>query len=107
MNEPLIEAVNLSRYYKDGKVLALDQVNLKINTGEFLAIKGSSGSGKSTLLNMITGIDHPTSGIINFNGNSINKLTETKLAKWRGENIGIVFQFFQLIPTLTIKENLI
>jgi len=109
MNNLILTLQDVSKEFqsKERKFIALKNINLKIEKGEYLAITGKSGSGKSTLLNMITGIDHPTSGIINFNGNSINKLSETKLAKWRGENIGIVFQFFQLIPTLTIKENLL
>jgi putative ABC transport system ATP-binding protein len=109
MNNLILTLQDVSKEFqsKERKFIALKNINLTIEKGEYLAITGKSGSGKSTLLNMITGIDHPTSGIINFNGNSINKLSETKLAKWRGENIGIVFQFFQLIPTLTIKENLL
>jgi len=86
---------------------ALKNVNLKIREGEFIAITGKSGSGKSTLLNIITGIDHPSQGSVVINGIQVHTLNETHLAKWRGKNIGIVFQFFQLIPTLTIFENLI
>ncbi len=86
---------------------ALNNIDLKISQGEFIAITGKSGSGKSTLLNMLTGIDHPSQGNVIINETKIHTLNETRLAKWRGENIGIVFQFFQLIPTLTIFENLI
>lgn len=86
---------------------ALDQIDLTIKEGEHLAIVGKSGSGKSTLLNMLTGIDRPTSGKVIMNGCDIHQMSESKLATWRGKNIGIVFQFFQLIPTLTILENLL
>jgi putative ABC transport system ATP-binding protein len=105
----LISLQDISKEFhtKERKFSALRNINLDIEKGEYIAITGKSGSGKSTLLNMITGIDHPSSGSILFNGVSLGQLNETKLAKWRGENIGIVFQFFQLIPTLTIKENLL
>lgn len=86
---------------------ALQNISLTIQPGEFLAVVGKSGSGKSTLLNMITAIDHPTSGSITLNGTEISKMNESQLAQWRGKNIGIVFQFFQLIPTLTILENIL
>jgi putative ABC transport system ATP-binding protein len=92
---------------KERTFSALKHIHLDVEQGEYLAITGKSGSGKSTLLNMITGIDHPSSGEILVNNIAINEFNESKLAKWRGENIGIVFQFFQLIPTLTIKENLL
>lgn len=86
---------------------ALKNIHLSVQPGEYLAVVGKSGSGKSTLLNMITGIDHPTQGIIKLNGSEISQLNESQLAQWRGKNIGIVFQFFQLIPTLTIAENIL
>ncbi|MEI7594159.1 MAG: ABC transporter ATP-binding protein [Bacteroidota bacterium] len=92
---------------KEKKFKALKDINLTVQRGEYLAITGKSGSGKSTLLNMITGIDHPTEGRVVVNDVSIRDLNESKLAKFRGANIGIVFQFFQLIPTLTIKENIL
>ncbi len=75
--------------------------------GEYVAIVGKSGSGKSTLLNMITGIDRPSQGSVTISSTAVHTLSESRLAKWRGENIGIVFQFFQLIPTLSILENLL
>jgi len=84
---------------------ALKSINVTINTGEFVAIVGKSGSGKSTLVNMITGIDTPTSGRICILDTEINQLKASDMAKWRGRNIGIIFQFFQLIPTLTLLEN--
>lgn len=86
---------------------ALDNVTLQITKGEFVAIVGKSGSGKSTLLNMLTGIDRPGEGQVLFNGQAIHLLTESRLARWRGREVGIVFQFFQLLPTLSIIENLL
>ncbi len=88
-----------------GGYVALDQVDFDAATGEFVAIVGRSGSGKSTLLNMISGIDRPTSGSVVVNGESIGDLTESKLARWRCRNLGLVFQFQQLLPTLTVAEN--
>ncbi len=88
-----------------GEFTALKGINLDFNYGDFVAIVGKSGSGKSTLLNMLTGIDHPTSGTVTIGGNNIYDLTESERAQWRGKNMGIVFQFFQLLPTLTMVEN--
>ncbi|MFI0429342.1 ABC transporter ATP-binding protein [Mariniflexile sp. HMF6888] len=108
MGKPIITLQNVSKEFnlKERYFTALKHIDLNIVEGEFLAITGKSGSGKSTLLNMLTGIDRPTQGTIQVNGININHLNESKLAQWRGINIGIVFQFFQLIPTLTIGENL-
>ncbi len=92
---------------KERSFTALNNINLTIEKGEYVAIVGKSGSGKSTLLNMITGIDHPSEGIIRLNNTDIGQMNESELAAWRGRNIGIVFQFFQLIPTLTILENIL
>ena len=86
---------------------ALQAIDLAVAAGEHLAIVGSSGSGKSSLLNMITGIDHPTRGTVEIAGTRIHTLAESPLALWRGRTVGIVFQFFQLIPNLSILENLI
>ncbi len=88
-----------------GKFYALKGINLRVNAGEFIAVIGKSGSGKSTLLNMIAGIDRPTSGEVWMNHSAVHKLSEDQLAVWRGKNLGIVFQFFQLLPTLTNLEN--
>lgn len=102
-----IEIKGLDKVYTTGKMdfHALKGVDLSIEEGEMVAIVGPSGSGKSTILNMITGIDRPTTGSVLIDGNSIERMKEDKLARWRGENIGIVFQFFQLFPTLTSLEN--
>jgi len=88
-----------------GSVRILKGINLLVHAGEFVGIRGPSGSGKSTLLNMVTGIDRPTSGEVIVASQSITKLNENRMARWRGEHIGVIFQFFQLLPTLTIIEN--
>jgi putative ABC transport system ATP-binding protein len=88
-----------------GSFTALRGIDLQVKPGEFLAVVGKSGSGKSTLLNMITGIDRPSSGEVLVGGKAVHKLNEGQMAVWRGRNIGIVFQFFQLLPTLTLIEN--
>jgi putative ABC transport system ATP-binding protein len=85
--------------------LAIDNIDLAIRPGEFLAIVGKSGSGKSTLMNLIAGIDRPTSGSIQVGGQSLTPLSENQMASWRGRNVGVVFQFHQLMPTLTVLEN--
>ena len=109
MNHQILSLQGITKEFrsKERTFTALKNVSLSVEKGEYLAITGKSGSGKSTLLNMITGIDHPTNGTVQVNGIAIGGLNESKLAKWRGQNIGIVFQFFQLIPTLTIKENIL
>ncbi|MBM3145752.1 MAG: ABC transporter ATP-binding protein [Chloroflexi bacterium] len=88
-----------------GPIHALRSVNLQVAPGEFVGVMGPSGSGKSTLLNMITGIDRPTNGDVRVIGAQLNDLSENTLARWRGKNVGVIFQFFQLLPTLTIIEN--
>jgi putative ABC transport system ATP-binding protein len=88
-----------------GTFTALQGVDLQVEPGEFVAVIGKSGSGKSTLLNMIAGIDRPTSGEVVVNGSAIHRWSEGQVATWRGRNLGLVFQFFQLIPTLTALEN--
>ena len=88
-----------------GEFTALRGINLQVNAGEFVAVVGKSGSGKSTLSNMITGIDRPTRGEVWINGTPVHTLRENQIASWRGLTIGVVFQFFQLLPTLTVVEN--
>jgi len=88
-----------------GEFTVLHGIDLTIRRGDFVAIVGKSGSGKSTLLNMITGIDHPSSGQVVIGGTDIYKMTESQRSLWRGKNLGIVFQFFQLLPMLTLLEN--
>ena len=88
-----------------GKFAALKNVDLEIRPGQFVGIVGKSGSGKSTLLNLVAGIDRPSTGSVAVAGTEIQSLSENKLAAWRGRNVGFVFQFFQLLPTLTAAEN--
>jgi putative ABC transport system ATP-binding protein len=87
------------------KTVILDSLSFSIPGGTLFAINGPSGSGKSTLLNILTGIDRPSAGKVFFGGQVLQKMSENRLAKWRGRNVGIVFQFFQLLPTLTALEN--
>jgi putative ABC transport system ATP-binding protein len=103
----LIELREVAKTYETGAggVTVLKEVNLRVREGEFVGVVGPSGSGKSTLLNMITGIDRPTSGEVYVGGQAVHKLNENQLARWRGKNVGVIFQFFQLLPTLTILEN--
>jgi ABC-type lipoprotein export system ATPase subunit len=104
---PLVELRDVSKVFKTsaGDYSALKKINLSYGIGEFAAIMGKSGSGKSTLINMITGIDHPTSGSVRVDGAEVHKMTQGQLAVWRGRNLGIVFQFFQLLPTMSVLEN--
>jgi putative ABC transport system ATP-binding protein len=88
-----------------GEVVALDHLTIDVAPGEFMAVVGRSGSGKTTLLNLLAGIDRPTSGQVHAAGADLGSLSESGLAAWRGHNIGLVFQFFQLLPTLTVVEN--
>ncbi len=104
---PVGRLINVVKAYPMGhrEYIALRGVNLTLYAGEFTAIVGPSGSGKSTILNMITGIDRPTSGQVLMAGHALHLMSENELARWRGANVGIVFQFFQLLPTLTALEN--
>jgi len=106
---PLIEMRSIVKTFKNaaGEFTALRGVTACFYEGEFVSIVGKSGSGKSTLANMITGIDHPTSGQVLIGGVDIHKMNESDMSLWRGRNLGIVFQFFQLMPTLTLLENVI
>lgn len=106
-NTHLIDLHNVVKIYQTaaGPFSALKGINLKVDKGEFVAVIGKSGSGKSTLINMITGIDRPTSGEVFVGDTAVHTLNEGQLAQWRGRNQGVIFQFFQLLPTLTILEN--
>ena len=107
VNGALIDLRDVVKTYKTGagSVTVLKDVTLKVYPSEFVSVVGPSGSGKSTLLNMITGIDRPTRGQVFVGGEAVHRLSENKLARWRGRHIGVVFQFFQLLPTLTVLEN--
>ncbi len=104
---PVGKLVRVVKAYPMGhrQYVALRGVDLTLYAGQFTAIVGPSGSGKSTILNMITGIDRPTSGQVLMAGMPLHLMNENELARWRGANVGIVFQFFQLLPTLTALEN--
>ncbi len=103
----VVHAGNVSKFYKrdEFEVRALDDVSIEIAAGEFLALMGPSGSGKTTLLNMIAGIDPPTSGELLVNGENVFRFSDRQAARWRNEQIGYVFQTFNLIPVLTASEN--
>jgi putative ABC transport system ATP-binding protein len=103
----LIELVDLTKVYVNpaGRFPALDGITLELGAGEFVSVVGKSGCGKTTLINMITGIDRPTSGEIFVGGIPVHALNEDRMAQWRGRNLGVIFQFFQLLPTLSIADN--
>jgi ABC-type lipoprotein export system ATPase subunit len=109
VQQPIIELRDVQKAYISaaGEFRALRGINLQVNAGEFVSVIGKSGSGKSTLLNMITGIDRPTAGEVLVNGAAVHKLDENQLAGWRGDNLGIIFQFFQLLPALSLMQNVI
>jgi putative ABC transport system ATP-binding protein len=106
-NAHLIELRQAVKTYQSaaGAFTALKGVDLNVDSGEFVAIIGKSGSGKSTLINMITGIDRPTSGEVLVGETAVHTLSEGQMAEWRGRNLGVIFQFFQLLPALSIVEN--
>jgi len=103
----LISLEGVEKTYRTGRIEypALRGIDLTIARGEMVAVVGPSGSGKSTILNLITGIDRPTAGAVTVDGNRLDRMSEEELATWRGANVGIVFQFFQLLPTLSAVEN--
>ena len=103
----LLETREVSKIYQMGstEVAALDQVTMSLDEGEFVAIQGTSGSGKSTLLNMLGGLDHPTSGEVLFDQQSLAPLTKKQMARYRRHSVGMIFQNFNLIPTMTAAEN--
>lgn len=104
----ILKVENLTKTYGSGENLvhAVDDVSFSVEKGEFVAIVGASGSGKSTLLHLIGGVDHPTSGKIFVDGNDISKMNDDKLAVFRRRQVGIVYQFYNLIPILTVEENI-
>jgi putative ABC transport system ATP-binding protein len=108
-SEAMIDLRGVTKVYQTsaGPFPALRGVDLRVDRGEFVAVVGKSGSGKSTLINMFTGIDHPTGGELVVAQTRIRELSEGQMAEWRGRNLGIVFQFFQLLPTLTVVENVL
>jgi putative ABC transport system ATP-binding protein len=103
----VIELAGIDKTYQMGKLeyCALRGVDLAIEAGELIAVVGPSGSGKTTILNIIAGIDRPTAGTVTVDGRRIDQMSEEQLAVWRGEHVGVVFQFFQLLPTLSALEN--
>jgi putative ABC transport system ATP-binding protein len=108
-NDKIVEIKNVVKTFRVGDldVTILKGISLDVKKGEFLSIVGPSGNGKSTLLNMITGIDRPTSGEVVVTGKPVHKLSEDQLAAWRGEHVGIIFQFFQMLPALSLLQNVI
>jgi len=105
--EPVIDVRAVTKTYPGpaGDLPALRDVDLQVAAGQFLAVVGRSGSGKTTLLNLLAGIDRPTAGAVRIAGTDVHTLREARLAAWRGRTVGLVFQFFQLLPTLTVAEN--
>ena len=105
--ENIVEMKNVSKIYKIGEkeFKALDNIDLNIKKGEFVVVLGPSGAGKSTLLNLIGGMDTPSNGAIKVDGEDISKYNENKLSEYRAENIGFIFQFYNILPTLTVFEN--
>ena len=107
--QPIVEIKDVVKKFRvgSGEVTILKGVSFQVKPGEFLSIVGPSGNGKSTLLNMITGIDRPSSGEIMVTGQRVDRMSEDRLAAWRGENVGIIFQFFQMLPALSLLQNVV
>jgi putative ABC transport system ATP-binding protein len=107
MSEPAIELRRVVKQYqgKAGAVTALKGIDLRVSAGEFVAVLGKSGAGKTTLVNVISGIDRPTSGEVRVAGAAVHALGEDDRAAWRGRSVGVVYQFFQLLPTLSVLHN--
>jgi putative ABC transport system ATP-binding protein len=107
--EYIVQVQDVVKSFKvgDGEVTILKGISFDVKAGEFVSIVGPSGNGKSTLLNMITGIDRPTDGEVVVTGRYLNKMSENQMAAWRGENVGIIFQFFQMLPALSLLQNVI
>jgi len=107
--EPIIQVTDVAKKFTVGgrDVTILKGISFEVNQGEFVSIVGPSGNGKSTLLNMITGVDRPSEGKIIATGREVHRMSENQLAGWRGENVGIIFQFFQMLPALSLLQNVI
>jgi putative ABC transport system ATP-binding protein len=105
----IVQIKNVIKSFRvgDGEVTILKGLSFDVKNGEFVSIVGPSGNGKSTLLNMITGIDRPSGGEVVVTGREVHKMSENQLAIWRGENVGIIFQFFQMLPALSLLQNVI
>ena len=108
-NGSIVEIKNVVKSFEvgGGEITILKGISFGVQNGEFLTIMGPSGNGKSTLLNMITGIDHPSSGEVVVTGREVHKMSENQLATWRGGHVGIIFQFFQMLPSLSLLQNII
>jgi putative ABC transport system ATP-binding protein len=108
-NQAIIQLKDIVKSFRvgDGEVTILHGISTDIHEGEFVSIVGPSGNGKSTLLNMITGIDRPSGGEVVVTGRPIHAMSENELAKWRGQHVGIIFQFFQMLPSLSLKQNVV
>lgn len=108
-SEPIVQLRDVVKAFPvgDDQVTVLHGISLDVQRGEFVSIVGPSGNGKSTLLNMITGIDRPTNGDVFVAGEPVHQLSENELAKWRGEHVGIIFQFFQMLPSLSLQQNIV
>jgi putative ABC transport system ATP-binding protein len=107
--EPIVQVRDVVKSYAVGEdeITVLKGISFSVEQGEFVSIVGPSGNGKSTLLNMITGIDRPTDGEVVVAGQEVTRMSEDALARWRGENVGIIFQFFQMLPALTLLNNVV
>jgi len=106
-NQPVVQIKDVIKTFPvgGGEITVLKGLSFDVKSGEFISIVGPSGNGKSTLLNMITGIDRPTSGAVIVTGREVHKMSENQLAAWRGQHVGIIFQFFQMLPALTLLQN--
>jgi len=107
-NSPVVQVKEVVKTFPvgGGEVTVLKGISFEVTSGEFVTIVGPSGNGKSTLLNMITGIDRPTHGEVIVTGQEVHRMSENQLAAWRGKHVGIVFQFFQMLPALTLLQNI-